>query len=514
MALRLHNTLTRSIEELEPIEPGVVRVYACGPTVYREPHIGNFRTFLFNDLLHRYLRWKGFDVRFVMNLTDVDDKTIDGALARGIRLAEHTKPIIEAFLADLKALGVVGPVEYPRATEHIDEMVTLVQRLLDGQHAYQAGDGSVYFDISSFPDYGRLSRIDLAGTRPGAGLEQRERVASNEYAKEDARDFVLWKAARDPDRQVGAVWETPWGEGRPGWHIECSAMSMGELGESFDIHTGGEDLIFPHHEDEIAQSEAATGKPFVRCWLHVKHLLVESAKMSKSKGNVYTLEQLRGMGHSNAAMRYLLLSAHYRSELNFTLDGLDDARAAIRRVADFRDRLAESGEVRSELRRDGPSGRRGEEEAAAGAGMAAATGETPAESALAAAAERALEGFEAALDDDLNVPVALASLFTFVREGNAALDTGGDGAAARERALEALRRMDDVLGFLELHDAASGVDEDFAAWVEERIERRQQARRSRDFAAADAIRDELTAAGVVVEDTPGGPRWKRGPGAG
>src|SRR5690606_34693612 len=333
MAIRFYNTLTRSLDEFVPIEPGHVRMYACGPTVYQPPHIGNYRTLLFNDLVHRYLEWRGYRVRFVMNLTDVDDKTIAGAREQGISLEEFTAPVIRSFFRDLETLGVKPADAYPRATRHVGQMIELISRLLERGHAYTTDDGSVYFDITSFPEYGKLSRVDLSATRKG------ERVAADEYEKGDIRDFALWKAARDADREVGAVWPTPWGEGRPGWHIECSAMSIAELGETFDLHTGGEDLIFPHHEDEIAQSEGATGKPFVNYWLHVKHLLVDGAKMSKSKGNVYTLRDLTEKGYTAAAIRYLLLSAHYRHELNFTFDGLQNAQSAIRRALDFQDRV-------------------------------------------------------------------------------------------------------------------------------------------------------------------------------
>ncbi|MFS8636745.1 MAG: cysteine--tRNA ligase [Gemmatimonadota bacterium] len=477
MALRFYNTLTRSIEEFRPIEPGTVRMYACGPTVYQLPHIGNYRTFLFNDLLHRYLEWKGYRVKFVMNLTDVDDKTIGGALRQGVSLEAFTEPVIRGFFDDLDALGVRRADVYPRATRHIDAMIELIRRLIDRGHAYVAGDGSVYYDISSFAEYGKLSRVDLSQVRRG------ERVAADEYEKGDIRDFALWKAAKDVDRQVGAAWDTPWGIGRPGWHIECSAMSMAELGESFDIHTGGEDLIFPHHEDEIAQSEGATGKPFVRYWLHVKHLLVNGEKMSKSKGNVYSLRDLTGQGHSVAAIRYLLLSAHYRHELNFTFDGLEHAQAAIRRMLDFDDRLE-----RTTTSEDAPA------------------------SGLQEVAAAGLRAFEDALDDDLDMPGALAAVFNFIRESNAALDRAtavlpADLQAARH----ALDRFDDVLGVLGLARAAASVDEEFAAWVEARLQERQAARARRDFATADAIRDELVRAGVVIEDTPQGPRWKRAP---
>jgi cysteinyl-tRNA synthetase len=483
MAIRFHNTLSRSLEEFAPIAPPRVGIYACGPTVYRPPHIGNFRTFVFNDLLHRYLEWKGFDVTFVMNLTDVEDKIIAEAASSGMAIREITEPMIRAFFDDLRALAVQPADSYPRATDHIDDMVALIGSLLERGHAYQAAAGSIYFDISSFPGYGRLARIEAQAIRPGAGLAARAGgIDADEYEKADARDFALWKGTRDVDRQVGAAWQTPWGEGRPGWHIECSAMSMAALGTTFDIHTGGEDLIFPHHEDEIAQSEGATGQPFVRYWLHVKHLLVNGEKMSKSKGNDFTIGQLMEKGYSASAIRYLLISAQYRKELNFSFDGLDTARAAIQRLLDFERRLADTPTAA-----DAPVSR------------------------LTDIAARALHEFELSLDDDLNTPNGIAALFNFVREANAELDH--DTAIPRsalEAARNALARIDAVLGILELARAEHmSVDTDLADWVEERIRLRQQARRDRDFAAADRIRDELAAASIVVEDTPHGPRWKK-----
>jgi cysteinyl-tRNA synthetase len=482
MALQLHDTLSRSVRPFTPRAGQPVTVYACGPTVYLAPHIGNFRTFVFNDLLHRYLEWRGHEVRFVMNLTDVEDKIIEGARERGVDIATVTAPQTEAFFADLRALGVRPADAYPRATEHMDAMVALVERLLAQGHAYER-EGSVYFDIASFPEYGRLARIDLSQTRAGAGLADRERgIDADEYEKADARDFALWKAARDADREVGAAWPTPWGHGRPGWHIECSAMSMAELGETLDIHTGGEDLIFPHHEDEIAQSEAATGQTFVRYWLHVKHLKVNGQKMSKSKGNAFTIADLVARGHRPSAIRYLLLMAHYRSELNFTFEGLEDARGALRRLLDFAHRLEAAP-----LDADAP------------------------DTGLAEAARAALVTFQAGLDDDLNTPVALRALFDFVREANAALDGAARiGPADQRAAAEAMERMDDVLGIVGLTRAEEDtVDEAFAAWVEERLTARREARARRDFPAADAIRDELGVRGVVVEDTPQGVRWRR-----
>ncbi len=496
MALRFYNTLSRTLEPFEPADRQRVGVYACGPTVYRPPHIGNFRTFVFNDVLHRYLEWKGYGVRFVMNLTDVEDKIINDAVARSIPIEEVTAPQVDAFQRDLQRLGIRPADVYPRATEHIDHMIGLIEKLIANGHAYEK-DGSVYFAIGSFPGYGRLSRIELVDTRAGAGLATRA-IDADEYEKEDARDFALWKAAKDTDRAVGAAWQTPWGVGRPGWHIECSAMSMAELGETFDIHTGGEDLVFPHHEDEIAQSEGATGKPFVRYWLHVKHLLVNGEKMSKSKKNDFTIGQLLNMGHAPAAIRFILIGAQYRKELNFSFSGLEDAGNALRRLLDFERRLREAAAL-----------------LAAGATPAAHAPGTAADDdapALAAIAERALAAFEAAMDDDLNTPAALAALFDFVRESNAALDRAGARVEADDvaAAQHALARMDDVFGVIELarRDEES-VEEGFARWVEDRIAARAEARGRRDFAAADRIRDELAAAGVVVEDTPRGARWKK-----
>ena len=480
--MKLYNTLTRKLEEFTPLTTGKVGVYACGPTVYRPPHVGNYRTFVFNDLLHRYLEWRGYEVKFVMNLTDVEDKIIDAAHAENVEIGDITAPMIEAFLADLDALAIRRADVFPRATENISEMISLITRLVQRGHAY-AVDGSVYFAIGSLPTYGKLSRIDLQDVRSGAGLATRDRGAidADEYEKEDARDFALWKSAKEIDRAAGAVWQTPWGDGRPGWHIECSAMSIAQLGETFDIHTGGEDLIFPHHEDEIAQSEGATGQQFVRYWLHVKHLLVNGEKMSKSKRNDYKLGDLVERGFSPAAIRYLLLSAHYRKELNFTWEGLDDAVAALNRLVAFADRL-DAVQIQ---------------------------GSSDAE--LQSISANALENFQSALDDDLNTPEALAALFTFVRESNAALDrAGGATQAERDAAVAALRRMDEVFGFIDLaRTYARDVDADFAAWVDQRIAERQAARGRRDFQTADAIRQELTAAGVALEDTPAGPRWKK-----
>jgi cysteinyl-tRNA synthetase len=477
MALRLQNTLTRTLEPFEPLEPGVVRVYGCGPTTYDYAHLGNFRTFVVYDLLHRTLEWLGYQVRMVVNFTDVDDKVIRAAREGGVAIGEHTKPFAEAFLADSDLLGLRRFDLNPRATDYIRPMIDLVERLLERGLAYVAEDGSVYFRIAAFPGYGKLSGVDPEQVRPGA------RVAVDEYNKDDVRDFALWKAARPEEVEVGAGWESPWGMGRPGWHLECSAMSLAELGDTLDIHLGGEDLIFPHHEDEIAQSEGATGRPFVRYWVHVKHLLLEGRKMSKSLGNTTTLRDLVAEGVEPVAIRHLLLSAHYRSELNFTREGLEASGRAVRRLLDFESRLQRT-------------------EGAAGG----------VDAGLASSSLKALNDFRAALEDDLNTPGALAALFVFVSEVNGALDrtVGPVDSGQLDECRAALASMDQVLGLLELGRRDRAVDDDFRLWVEGLLEERQAARRSRDFARADAIRKELSEAGVVVEDSPDGSRWKRG----
>jgi cysteinyl-tRNA synthetase len=475
MPLKLFNTLSRTLEEFEPLEPGKVLVYGCGPTIYDFPHIGNFRTFMVFDLLHRYLEWLGFEVRFVTNLTDVDDKTIRGAREEGVRIQEYTLPFGEAFLADAKRLGIRPADLYPRATDYVPAMVHFVRRLEEKGLAYQAEDGSVYFSISGFPKYGRLSRVDPDAIRPGA------RVSMDEYAKDDVRDFALWKAAKPEDEEAGAAWDSPWGRGRPGWHLECSVMSISELGETLDIHLGGEDLIFPHHEDEIAQSEGVTGKPFVRYWLHIKHLLLEGRKMSKSLGNTVSVGELIGRGHDPGAIRHQLLSAQYRRELNFTMTGLEGSARAVQRLLDFEDRLSELS-----VSQDAPPTR------------------------IPALAEEAMARFREGMDDDLNSAESLAALFIFVNEVNAELDRAGSVVqnGDREAALDALHGMDEVLGLVELARQSRVVDEATEEWIEEQIRLRNEAREARDFAAADGIRDGLAAKGVVLEDSAEETRWK------
>ena len=410
-----YNTLSRRLEPLEPREPGKIGFYTCGPTVYDHAHIGNLRTFVFEDLLRRALGHLGYRVTQVMNLTDVDDKTIAGAMAEGVSLDEYTAPFIESFFDDLDRLHVERAEQYPRATDHIAEMIELVRRLEEAGAAYSA-DGSVYFRIAADEDYGRLSGFDLDQVRRG------ERVDSDEYDKEDVRDFVLWKGAKPGEPS----WESPWGAGRPGWHIECSAMSMKYLGESFDIHSGGVDNIFPHHENEIAQSETATGEPFVRLWLHAEHLIVDGEKMSKSLGNFYTLDDLLERGADMRAVRYLFLSVHYRKKLNFTFDSLADAGAALKRLDEMRFRLEHAGE--------------------------SGGGESP----IPAAVERLETDFAAALADDLNASGALAALFVFVKEVNVAIEEGSLALGDKQRVLDALARVDRVLGVL---DPAEWADE-------------------------------------------------------
>ncbi len=474
MALKIFNTLTRTVEEFRPQEPGKALVYGCGPTIYDYPHIGNFRTFMVFDLLHRYLEWTGLEVRFVTNLTDVDDKVIRGAVEKGVDIREYTEPFGEAFLRDLEILGIQPADLYPRATDYVGRMVGFVKRLEEKGLAYQADDGSVFFPISAFADYGKLSRIDPENVRPGA------RVANDDYGKEDVRDFALWKAAKPEDEAAGAAWDSPWGRGRPGWHLECSVMSIAELGETLDIHLGGEDLIFPHHEDEIAQSEGATGRPFVRYWMHVKHLLLEGEKMSKSLGNTVSVGDLLEDGFEAAAIRHQLLTAQYRRELNFTRSGLEASTKALQRLLDFRTRLEN----------------------------APASDDT--ETRIQEISTGALARFREAMDDDLNSAEALGALFIFLNEVNAELDrVGGTAPAADgEMALGALDSMDRVLGLLELATKGRKLDEATVAWVEEQIRLRKEAREARDFAAADAIRDALAERGIVLEDSADGTRFK------
>jgi cysteinyl-tRNA synthetase len=474
MTLNVYNTKTRSVAPFVPLDEGKVRVYACGPTIYDHAHIGNFRTFLFFDVVHRYLEARGYDVRFVMNLTDVDDKTIAGAVAADMSVAEFTRPFGEAFFEDSATLGIRPADCYPRATDYIDRMVDFVARLIDSGHAYHADDGAVYFSVASFEAYGRLRGIDTSSLRAGA------RVAQDEYEKEDVRDFALWKAADDADERAEAAWNSPWGLGRPGWHLECSVMSLAELGGTLDMHLGGEDLIFPHHENEIAQSEAATGMQFVRHWLHGRHLQLEGRKMSKSLGNYITVRGLLDEGYDPASIRHQLISAHYRSDLNFTRAGLDGSRNAVQRLVDFEARVTS-------------------------ADVAEHAEPTP----LPAFAEEAVATFYAAMDSDLNTPDALGALFTMIARVNGALDAQDEVPAAdRDAVIDALNNMDRTLGLLQVARISRTVDDDLSAWVEQKILERTEARAAGEYARADVIRDELIAKGIVLEDGPSGTRWK------
>ena len=473
--MNLHDSLTRETRRFEPLRPGRIAIYGCGPTVYDFAHIGNFRTFAVYDLLHRHLRWRGHEVEFVVNFTDVDDKTITGAANAGLLLGEHTETFVKAFLDDAGTLGFLPFTSHPRATAYIPVMVAFIERLVERGSAYRAADGSVYYAVTSFDDYGRLSG------KGGGDDAGRARIDAGDFEKRDPRDFALWKPAQPVDREVGAVWDSPWGPGRPGWHLECSVMATSLLGDTIDIHLGGEDLLFPHHENEIAQSEAATGQPFARFWLHVKHLKVDARKMSKSLGNFHTVRELLDEGYDPAAIRWTLLSAHYRSELNFTRDGLDDATASVQRLLDFRRRVQDAGEVPGDA------------------------------TELAARSREHLAAFGRALDRDLNAPRALAALWTLAREVNTALDGAGGGMAGadREAVLDALAGMDAVLGILDLAESSrkvAGADEDHVRGL---VEARERARAARDFAEADRIRDELAAEGIRLEDTSEGTRWTR-----
>jgi cysteinyl-tRNA synthetase len=470
-SLSLYNTLTRRVEPLVPLHPPRVTMYTCGPTLWNYAHIGNFRTFLFEDLLRRYLEAAGYDVFHIMNLTDVDDRTIKAAAAAGKSLADHTAPFAQAFFEDRDYLRIKPAHVYPRATGSIPAMVRLVEQLLAKGVAYKGEDGSVYFAIDRFPAYGRLSHLEQRELKVGA------RVSSDEYAKEDPRDFALWKAAEPIDEQVGAAWDAPFGRGRPGWHLECSAMSLDEIGRRFgtatlDIHAGGIDLIFPHHEDEIAQSEAATGQPFARHWLHGAFLNVKGSKMSKRFGNILTARDLREERVDSGAVRLLMFQTHYRKELDYTDDALAAAREGSRRLGIFGERLAAALDPQVE--------------------------EPRFRELAATLRSRVAE----ALNDDLNAPRAVAALFEFVGEGNQLLDAGArPGPSVREV-------WHAVDGILAVSPSPVTADAELTHWVEERIAARAAARKSKDYAAADRIRGELAGRGVTIEDTPTGTTWR------
>ena len=493
MALRLYNTLSGKMEEFRPMEDNRVRMYACGPTVYDFGHIGNFRTFVAVDLLYRFLRQSGYDVRFVMNITDVDDKIIRNAARDGVTVQQYTAKYEKAFLEDSAALNIARPV-LVRATEHIPEMAEFIAELAKKGAAYRTEDGSYYFRIAKFPEYGKLSKKDFAGMEDGA------RVDVDEYDKDNARDFALWKAPKPGE----ASWDTSIGPGRPGWHIECSVMSMEQLGPSFDLHAGGEDLIFPHHENEIAQSEALTGKPFARYWFHARFLLVEGQKMSKSLGNFFTLRDLVLKGHKPSSIRFLLTQVPYRNQLNFTFDGLKSAASSVEKLRNFRFRLTST---------QFPAG--------ANPAMTQLAGETTAK-------------MKSALEDDLNTAEAQAAVFDMVRKANAAQDSGGLRKDDVQPLLSALEKFDEVFGVLNDDDQpkmkaildwarSEGREKDISPallelagpaqlsdeQVNQKLAEMEAARKARNFKASDALRAELAAAGIIVENTKDGVRWRR-----
>ncbi len=493
MALRLYNTLSAKIEEFQPLQDKEVRMYACGPTVYDYGHIGNFRTFIAVDLLYRFLRQSGYGVRYVMNITDVDDKIIHNAARDGVTVQQYTAKYEQAFLEDSAALNIERPI-LVRATEHIPEMAEFIGKLVEKGLAYRTEDGSYYFRIGKFPQYGKLSKKDFAGMEDGA------RVDVDEYEKDSARDFALWKAPKPGE----ASWDTPIGRGRPGWHIECSVMSMEELGPSFDLHAGGEDLIFPHHENEIAQSESLTGQPFARFWFHARFLLVEGEKMSKSLGNFFTIRDLVLKGHKPSSIRWLLTSVPYRNQLNFTFDGLKSAASSVEKLRNFRFRLT-SAQL--------PEG---------------------ANPAMVQLASETVDRIKDALEDDLNTAQAQAALFDMARKANAALDANEVRKDDVKRLLAALEKFDEVFGVLKDDDQPkmkavldwagtvrrekeaspelleiAGSEQLSDGQVNQKIAEMEAARKSRNFRASDALRGELIAAGIIVENTKDGVRWKR-----
>ena len=493
MALSLYNTMSSQVEEFRPLRDNEVHMYACGPTVYDYGHIGNFRTFIAVDMLQRFLRQSGYEVRYVMNITDLDDKIIHNAASDGVSVQQYTAKYQQAFLEDSAMIGIERP-HLVRATEHIPEMAQFVTKLVEKNAAYRTDDGSYYFRIASFPRYGKLSKKDFSEMRDGA------RVDVDEYDKDSARDFALWKAPKPGE----ASWETPIGSGRPGWHLECSVMSMEELGESFDLHAGGEDLIFPHHENEIAQSESVTGKTFARFWFHVRFLLVEGEKMSKSLGNFYTLRDLVLMGHKPSSIRYLLASVPYRNQLNFTFDGLKQAAVSVERLRNFRQRLT-AGHF--------PPGGNPE---------------------MQSLAKETVDRMRAALEDDLNAAEAQGAIFEMVRKANSALDAVQVKKDDTQPLLAALEKFDEIFAVLQDDDGlkmkqvlewaqSEGREQDISPEVRKTVQAGQlsdgeieskvaemgAARNSRNFEVSDALRAELTAAGIVVENTKDGARWRR-----
>ncbi|MET0773377.1 MAG: cysteine--tRNA ligase [Candidatus Limnocylindrales bacterium] len=469
MSLRFRNTLGGAVEDFVPLDPANVRMYSCGPTVYGPPHVGNFRSFVFGDLVRRYLGWKGYPVTWVVNITDVDDRIIRDAAQQGVPIGDITSRFTQVFLDDMARLRITPPDVMPRATEHIPDMAALIASLLERGHAYRTDDGSVYFSIASWPAYGRLAKLDPSQQRVG------ERVEADDYSKDDVRDFAVWKGPRDGEPS----WDTPIGPGRPGWHIECSAMSMRHLGPSFDIHTGGIDLIFPHHEDEIAQSEAATGQRFVATWLHCDHLRVGGEKMARRSGQFLRPSDVLEQGWSARALRYALLAAHYRAPLEFGDETMPAAASAVERLSTVLAAL-DLAALRTEAHPDDPQ--------------------------VGSLLEATRAAFETALDDDLNIAPALAAVFDLVRELNRRLAVGSLSAPDARRAAECLRDLDRVLAVMEPDTIGDGLP---SVEVEALLDERVTARAGRDWARSDALRDQLATLGILVEDTRDGQRWRR-----
>lgn len=466
--LKFYNTETRRKEVFEPLDPQHVKMYTCGPTVYNFAHIGNFRAYVFEDLLRRTLKFFGYKVTQVMNLTDVDDKTIKGALAKGVSLNDYTKVYKDAFFEDIKTLNI-EPVEfYPAATEYIEDMVAVIQDLLDKGLGYKGGDGSIYYSIHKFPRYGCLSHLHLGELQAGAS----ERVASDEYEKDHVADFVLWKGY-SKERDGGIYWESPFGKGRPGWHLECSVMAMKLLGPSIDLHAGGVDNIFPHHENEIAQSEAYSGQQFVKYWMHTEHLIVDNKKMSKSLGNFFTLRDLLNKGWTGVQIRYMLLQTHYKTQLNFTTEGLEAARVTLNRINALIQRLLEIDQAK-------PG------------------------NAVQPLLDKAVKGFSEALADDLNISVALAALFDLLREVNALCDARSLSQEEAQRVLETLRRFDSVLGVMSFEKRRDEIPKE----IYDAVEKRLQAKKEKNWPLADELREYVTSRGYIIEDTPQGSKVK------
>jgi cysteinyl-tRNA synthetase len=479
--LQLFDTLSRKKKPLKAADGKSVRFYACGPTVYDYAHIGNFRTFVFEDVLRRTIELSGTPVNHVMNITDVDDKTIAGAQKAGVPLKDFTQGFEHAFFEDLARLGIKKPHHTPRATEHVGAMIELIRALIAKGVAYKTADGSVYYSVKSFKHYGRLSGLKMDELRAGA------RVENDNYDKDNASDFALWKAHDAGDGEVG--WDSPFGKGRPGWHLECSAMSTQYLGQPFDLHAGGVDLIFPHHENEIAQSEGASGKPLALHWAHCEHLLVDGRKMSKSLGNFFTLRDVLARGHSPAAVRWLLLAGHYRTQLNFTFESLEAAEGSVKRLALFRTQMLELAKLKPDYK-------------LTSAKIEVGTDEKAAQTACSAA-EKA---FDAVLFDDLNTPQAIAVVFELVSETNKLLATGSLSEKSAMLVLLALEHFDHVLGIFPLMEEKK-LPADLRKWVEEKMAQREAARKAKDFKLADKIREELLEHGVLLQDTPSGPKW-------